>query len=216
MFDERSGRRVPPDPDERRADRFAIGHDAFQFRFDFWQSALGEEKRAITRIVTSPAVAGRFSEALRESLRQYECGPGSTPPVVRGGRLGHLLQEMLEEDVEALSERGLKELGERAPSQSCRLLDFEDADVRPGIVNGTWILVVRGNAPCANMRVELLPLIYIKQPEFWEIEVVGCISGPICLPQVKPFTEILPLNGTIGTAGIEVVGTSRRVKIPLP
>jgi hypothetical protein len=213
MSDERSGRRVPPDPDERRADRFAIGHDAFQFRFDFWQSGRGEKERAITRIVTSPAVASGFSEALRESLRQYEHG---TCPVVTGGRTGQVLHEMLEEHVQAFSERDLKDLHGRAASQSCRLLDFEEADVRPGIVNDTWILVVRGNAPCANMRVELLPLIYIKQPEFWEIEVVGCTSGPICLPQAKPFTEILPLNGTIGTAGIEVVGTSRRMKIALP
>jgi hypothetical protein len=115
--------------------------------------------------------------------------------------------------MEAMSEETLEQLNRRPASQSCRLVDFEDAEVRPGIVNGTWILVVRGNAPCANMRVELVPLIYIQRPEYWEIEVVGCVGGPVCLPQVKPYTEVLPLNSTLGTVGIEVVGASRRQRI---
>jgi hypothetical protein len=71
MSDERSRSRVPPDPDERRADRFAIGHDAFQFRFDFWQAAEDAKEQSITRIITNPAVAKDFSQTLRESLKDY-------------------------------------------------------------------------------------------------------------------------------------------------
>jgi hypothetical protein len=118
--------------------------------------------------------------------------------------------------MEALTAETLEQLNRRPSSQSCKLIDFDEAEVRPGIVNGTWFLVVRGNAPCANMRVELVPLIYIQRPDYWEIEVVGCVPGPLCLPQVKPFTEVLPLNGILGTAGIEVVGASRRKKIKVP
>lgn len=71
MSAERAGRRVPPEPDERRADRFAIGHDAFQFRFDFWQGP-DDAERPATRIVTTPVVAREFSQRLRESLRAHQ------------------------------------------------------------------------------------------------------------------------------------------------
>jgi hypothetical protein len=83
-------------------------------------------------------------------------------------------------------------------------------------VPNTFILVVSGTAPTANMRVELMPLVYVRRPEYWEIEVVGSISGPICLPQTRPYTATIPLDGIIGSIGIEVVGAIRRQKIRLP
>ena len=112
-----------------------------------------------------------------------------------------------------LTQDALDALQNRTASRSCRLLDFDSAEVRPGFVPGTWILIVRGNAPCANMRVDLVPVVYIRRPEYWEIELVGCLPGPTCLPQQKPFIEAQPLNGTLGTVGIEVVGATRRQKI---
>jgi hypothetical protein len=70
MSDHDSVRRFPPDLDERRADRFAVGHDAFQFKFDFWQSATDRDRKVI-RIVTDPGTAKDLSRSLRESLRDY-------------------------------------------------------------------------------------------------------------------------------------------------
>jgi hypothetical protein len=105
----------------------------------------------------------------------------------------------------------------QAPApQSFRLIDFEKAEVRPGFVNNTFILVVSGSVSSANARVELMPLVYIRRPEYWEIEVVARFSGPVCLPQEKKFTESLPLDGILGTAGIEVVGATRRERIRVP
>ena len=72
MPDNVSARRIPPSPDERRVDRFAVGHDAFQFRFDFWQSSSDEHRRSVTRIVTDAATARDFSRTLRESLRDHD------------------------------------------------------------------------------------------------------------------------------------------------
>ena len=90
---------------------------------------------------------------------------------------------------------------------------FRQRGGETGVRPRTWILIVRGNAPCANMRVDLVPVVYIRRPEYWEIELVGCLPGPTCLPQQKPFIEAQPLNGTLGTVGIEVVGATRRQKI---
>jgi hypothetical protein len=72
MPDDVSARRIPPNPDERRVDRFAVGHDAFQFRFDLWQSSSDENRRGVTRILTDAATAREFSRTLRESLRDYD------------------------------------------------------------------------------------------------------------------------------------------------
>ena len=83
-----------------------------------------------------------------------------------------------------IDETTLTTLRKAAAPQSYRLVDFETAEVRPGFVPNTFFLIVSGTVPCANMRVELIPVVYIKRPDYWEIEVVAFLPGPICLPQV--------------------------------
>ncbi len=100
--------------------------------------------------------------------------------------------------------------------QSCRVIDFDSAQVvtlrtRPP----RHVLVVSGEKPYFNMEVSLSPLVYIKQPEYWGIEVVGCLPE-VGLPTVTPYVVRLDLNGTIGTCGIEVIGASRSEKIDIP
>lgn len=97
-------------------------------------------------------------------------------------------------------------------TQSCRLIDFEKAEVVPGILNGTFFLVVSGTKPCLNMQVTLSPLVYIQCPEYWEIEVTGCLPGGICLPAISPYNESILLSGITGSIGIEVVGANKRQK----
>ena len=98
---------------------------------------------------------------------------------------------------------------------SVRLINFTRAEVHPGFVPNTWILVVSGTKPYVNMTVRLSPLVYIRRPEFWEIEVIGSLPG-MGLPATAPYTVSLPLDGIIGTKGIEVVGASKRKRIPVP
>ncbi len=100
-------------------------------------------------------------------------------------------------------------------SQSVRLIDFDDAQVVGGIVKDTYLLMVYGMKPYLNMRVELVPRIYVRQPEFWEIEVVGFLPG-IGLPVMTPYNVSLPLDGVRGTEGIEVVGAFGRLRLPVP
>ena len=115
------------------------------------------------------------------------------------------------------SQLQLREFEALPHASSCRLIDFEQAEVRPGIVSGTYILIVRGTKPYLNMEVNLIPLVYIRQPEFWGIEVTGCLPGGIgVLAPTAPYIASLPLNGILGTKGIEVIGATRTEKIPLP
>lgn len=100
-------------------------------------------------------------------------------------------------------------------AQSVRRINFTKAEVRPGIVNNTFFLIVSGTKPCINMQVRLSPLIYIKKPEYWGIEVIGTLSG-FCLPALAPYHVFIPLDGIIGTKGIEVIGATKKKKIKVP
>ncbi len=105
------------------------------------------------------------------------------------------------------------DLASNPAAQSCRLIDFDKVEIHPGIIPETWFLTVSGEAPCANMEVRLIPLVYIKCPEYWGIEVVGCLSNGVCLPALKPYAETIPLAGITGSEGVEVNGANKQEKI---
>lgn len=98
-----------------------------------------------------------------------------------------------------------------------KLIDFDDdkIELREGIVNNTRFLHVGGTQPYHNMRVELVPLMYVTQPEYWEIELVGTLSE-VGLHATKPFNIALLLGPFIGTKGIEVVGGTKRKRLGVP
>jgi hypothetical protein len=101
-------------------------------------------------------------------------------------------------------------------AQSCRLVDFKASEITSGPDEGDWFLTVRGETPCLNMKVDLNPLIYVDKPDFWGIEVVGCLPSGICLDAIGHFAETIFLNGAIGKQGIEVIGASRRERHKIP
>jgi hypothetical protein len=107
------------------------------------------------------------------------------------------------------------EFARQPVAESVRLIDFEHAEVRPGFLPGTYILVVSGTKPYLNMQVDLSPLVYIRQPEYWGIEVIGSLPG-IGLPALAPYTVSLPLDGIRGSIGIEVIGANQTQLIDLP
>jgi hypothetical protein len=108
-----------------------------------------------------------------------------------------------------------EEFAQNPVPQSVRLIDFERAEVRPGFLPETYILVVSGTKPYLNMQVELSPLVYVRQPEYWEIEVIGSLPG-IGLPALAPYTVSLPLDGIRGSIGIEVIGANQTQLINIP
>jgi heat shock protein HslJ len=99
------------------------------------------------------------------------------------------------------------------PPQPCSTVDFEKATVEA--VDGGNRLTVSGSVPSSNIKVTLEPLVYIQQPEFWGIEVIGCTVGDIGLPVVTPYTATFDFQGSLGTCGIEVIGASRTQKFDL-
>lgn len=91
--------------------------------------------------------------------------------------------------------------------EASQLIAFERIQIVT--LHGTSVLAVSGRKPYANMEVRLEPRVYVQQPEYWAIEVIGQLPGGIGLPVVTPYTVSLPLTGIIGTKGIEVVGADR-------
>ncbi|MGH3564587.1 MAG: hypothetical protein ACRDRH_00860 [Pseudonocardia sp.] len=114
-----------------------------------------------------------------------------------------------------MGETHLASFGGLPPATSFRVLDFDHASIITlRSFPPQFVLRVSGTKPYANMGVELVPLVYVQQPEYWGIEVVGSLRG-IGLPSQAPYSVSLPLTGTIGTQGIEVIGASRRERFDL-
>ena len=102
------------------------------------------------------------------------------------------------------------------PAPSCvRLIDFDKAQVVPGLIPNTFFLVVSGTKPYLNMDVSLVPRVYVRQPEYWCIEVIGTVAG-IALPTEAPYTVTIPLDSIRGTIGIDVIGATKTQRIDVP
>lgn len=102
-----------------------------------------------------------------------------------------------------------------APATTCRLIDFETAELRPGIIHGTYFLAVTGTKPWITMTVLLQPRIYIEKPDYWAHEVVGCMAG-IDLPVTAPYGVFADVSASMGHRGVEVVGATRSEQLDLP
>jgi hypothetical protein len=124
-------------------------------------------------------------------------------------------EEIWYENVTIKGEKGIKKFEGLPRAEANRLIDFKKANVRSGIVPKKYILIVSGTKPYVNMEVSLKPLVYIKPPEYWGIEVIGSLNG-IGLPALTPYTASIPLDSITGTEGIEVIGArhSEKKKVP--
>ena len=114
----------------------------------------------------------------------------------------------------ALTEKDVDDYSKLPPSQGCRIIDFENVQVIPGFVNDTWLAVVSGTKPWITMTVTLVPRVYIRQPEYWGIEVVGCQAGT-GLPTTAPYTVSTEVHN-MGIKGVEIIGANRSEKFNIP
>lgn len=97
----------------------------------------------------------------------------------------------------------------------CRIIDFTKAEVVPGLLPKTYFLIVSGTKPMVSMTVDLVPLVYVTQPDYWGIEVIACQKG-IGLPVLAPYHVSLDISNLLGTEGIEVIAATGRKKIKVP
>jgi hypothetical protein len=104
--------------------------------------------------------------------------------------------------------------------QVSRLIDFVRAEA---ITQMSYpprpVLVVAGEMPYGATEVTLVPLVYISQPQYWGIQVVGTFeAGPHVSQPIAavPYSVEIALAGITGTEGIEVIGANSTEKIEVP
>jgi hypothetical protein len=100
------------------------------------------------------------------------------------------------------------------PSGVCRRIDFDTAVVSGAPSSSDqahYRLTVTGTRPSANISVSLRPVTYIRQPEYWQIEVIGC--GVLGDGRPAPYTVSRDVTATMGTRGINVAGAVRSQNI---
>jgi hypothetical protein len=119
------------------------------------------------------------------------------------------------EEIKFKGEKNINKFEELPKAEAYRLIDFKKANIHPGIVPKTFILVVSGTKPYINMEVSLMPFVYIKRPEYWGIEIIGSLNG-IGLPALSPYTTSIPVDSITGTKGIEVIGATHSEKKEVP
>jgi hypothetical protein len=108
------------------------------------------------------------------------------------------------------------------PTPDGRLIDFDRTVViTPMIYPPRPRLVVSGEMPPSVTEVALVPLVYVSQPPYWGIQVVGSVGDDVGLhpmPVAAPATYSVELDlaGITGTCGVEVIGASRTEQIELP
>jgi hypothetical protein len=104
------------------------------------------------------------------------------------------------------------------PGSECTPDSYENAVIeRVASDEGTsrWNLTVSGKG--SGPSVYLLPVTYIRQPEYWQIEVQRCGPPGVTYPQyIQPYSVTIDLTGVIGTRGVEVVGTNQTEKLDVP
>jgi hypothetical protein len=114
-----------------------------------------------------------------------------------------------------MQQKDIDTLSARKKPEGFYLLDIEKAELRPGLIRGTFFLTVAGTKPWSTIIVKFSPLIYIQQPEYWGIQVVGIQLG-IGLPVVTPYMHTEEVTQYLGKKGVEVIGANRTITLKLP
>jgi hypothetical protein len=98
-------------------------------------------------------------------------------------------------------------------TEAARLVPFDAAEVVIDTPLGYPALFVHGTRPLSSMRIWLQPRFSVNVPEYWRIEVVASIPFGPFKDETKRYVEVLPLDGLVGTKGIEVVGANGTKRI---
>ncbi|MDA7948160.1 MAG: hypothetical protein MPJ78_11875 [Hyphomicrobiaceae bacterium] len=111
-----------------------------------------------------------------------------------------------------MKQQDIDDLIARKKPDGVILLEIDKAKLTPGIVNGTYFLTVWGRKPWSTIKVGFAPCIYVDQPQYWGIQVIGVQSG-IGLPVETPFEHTEEVTQTMGKKGVEAIGVNQTIKL---
>lgn len=90
--------------------------------------------------------------------------------------------------------------------ETCVPIDFNEANIIHA--DNDWLLEVSGHSPFRPEEIRLLPVMYVMQPDYWQVMLVGCPERGKGAGVPRPYKVRLKLNGTIGHKGIRLLGAS--------
>ncbi len=97
----------------------------------------------------------------------------------------------------------------------CGAIDYDTFQVVSGFA-GDYILIVEKKNPNPLINPSLVPREYIDQPDYWEIDLVGCLIGI----NPPPTRNCWPLSASLaqhmGKKGIKLVGATKTGQWDLP
>lgn len=91
-------------------------------------------------------------------------------------------------------------------SSSVRLVPVTEVKLRDGFANDTYFLMAWGEKPYKAMEVEIVPMIYVRRPEWWQVDIVGSLKGDRETSAVTGEYFVSREIWFWGTKGIEVRG----------
>jgi hypothetical protein len=85
--------------------------------------------------------------------------------------------------------------------------------------DGTVRLLVAGDASRPGMAFQVRPVVYVMQPDYWLMALVGCVLEEASGTAVKtPFSAEVDVYGSVGRKGIDLTGdpagTPLRLDLP--
>jgi len=79
------------------------------------------------------------------------------------------------------------------------------AMIRPGFLDDTFFLLLDGKKPHGNTWVELKPVTYVQQPEYWQIDVVECRNAVVATAVISPYGfDPQEISKFMGKKGVEL------------
>ena len=96
-------------------------------------------------------------------------------------------------------------------TKSCATQDYGTAALRTA--DGRMVLHVTGMAQHPGMTIEVRPVLYVMQPDFWQMGLVACDpAGSKPTGPATPFDADIGISGWSGRKGIDLNGH----KLPNP
>ena len=106
---------------------------------------------------------------------------------------------------------------EQPAAKECVPVDFATAELTRE--DGRILLKVSGETPHPGMSIEVRPVLYVMQPEYWLMSLVACApSSTKPTGAAVPFAAAISVGGSVGRKGIELSGKpggkSKRLDLP--
>jgi hypothetical protein len=139
-----------------------------------------------------------------------------------GGRGRSLAADGAIKPGDAVTLPALPNLGPGAATNGVALKSCSPVSVKTAELvrrDGNIVLKVTGEAPYAGMTLEVRPVVYVMQPDYWLMSLVGCLPhGTVAAAVTTPFSAVIDVHGSVGRKGVDLSSDpkAKQLRLDLP